>query len=204
MRFKPVISWIAGLLALLIALAFGYYYLILDWNGRPTCHKGITLDFLMVMHPNGGDILNDPKPFPNLGGRSRDSLATINEARGGEYRALTNDYNYVAGLRENDPADLVLMYFNRPTRWNWHGAPPTIFKDKGWIIIPVDFGLGEGTRPHTGQLGGGECSERVSVDEFRTRLKQTLDFVRTNERPNWQTVVAEHTKFMDSLGHVAR
>ena len=202
MRLKRVISWIAGMLALLAALAFGYYYLILDWNGRPTCHKGITLDFLTVMHPNGGDILNDPKPFPNVGGRSSDSLATISESMAGQFKALTNDYNYVAGLRENDPADLVLMYFNRPTRWNWHGSPPTIFKDKRWIIIPVDFGSGEGSRPHTGQWG--ECSERVLEEEFRNRLKRTLDFIRTNERPNWQTVVAEHTKFLDSLGHVAR
>ena len=120
----------------------------------------------------------------------------------GGYMVWAKDYNYVPGLRENDPADLVLMYFNRPTRWNWHGHPPTIFKEKAWIIIPVDFDMGVNFRPHTGQ--GGECSERVSLDEFRSRLRRTLDFVRTNERPNWQTVVAEHSKFLESIEHVAR
>jgi hypothetical protein len=42
-------------------------------------------------------------------------------------------------------------------------------------------------------------SERVSLDEFRSTLKRTLDFIRTNERPNWQAVVAEHSKFLNSL-----
>ena len=191
---------IVGILAIIIGLAVGYYNFILDWNGRPFCHKQIMLAFLCVMHPSGGDILNEPKPFPNVRGSSRDSLASISDKMG--YMAWTNDYNYVAGLREDDPADLVLMYFNRPTRWNWHGSPPTIFKVKAWIIIPVDFGSGAGFRPQTGQWG--ECSERVSLDEFRNRLRRTLDFIRTNERPNWQAVVAEHTKFLDSIQNDTR
>jgi hypothetical protein len=201
MRPKRLILWIAGVLTVLIALAFGYDQFILDWDGRPTCHKGIMLSFLTVMHESGGDILADPKPFPNVKGSSRDSLETIRDSMGG-YMVWAKDYNYVPGLRENDPADLVLMNFNRPTRWNWHGHPPTIFKEKAWIIIPVDFDMGVNFRPHTGQ--GGECSERVSLDEFRSRLRRTLDFVRTNERPNWQTVVAEHSKFLESIEHVAR
>jgi hypothetical protein len=87
------------------------------------------------------------------------------------------------------------MYFNRPTRWTWFAAPPTIFKEKEWIIIPVDFGIG--MRPRS--IQDGDYSERVSLDEFRSRLRRTLDFVRTNERPNWQTIVAEQTKFLDSI-----
>jgi hypothetical protein len=155
------------------------------------------MGFLTVMHPNGGDILNDPKPFPNPTGLSQDSLATISESMG--YMAWTNDYNYIPGLREDDPPDLVLMYFNRPTRWNWHGPPRTIFKEKAWIVIPIDFGGGSSFRLHTDQIG--ECSERISQDELRRRLGATLDFIRTNERPNWRMIVAEHEKFLNSIQH---
>jgi len=201
MRAKRLVRWIGGSFAVFVGLAFGYYFLILDWQGRPFCHKQLMFGFLGVMHPSGGDLTNAKEPFPNVKGLSQDSLAAIRESMG-SHMAWTNDYDYVPGLREDDPPDLVLMYFNRPTRWNWHGPPPTICEKKAWIIVPVDFGSGSGFRPNTGQLG--ECSERVSLVEFRSRLRQTLDFVRTNERPNWQTIVAEHTKFLDSLEHVDR
>ncbi len=198
MRPKRVILWIAGTFTILIGLAFGYHHFILDWDGRPVCHSGIMLAFMEAMHESGVNFANDPKPFPNVKGLSQDSLITIRDGMGG-YMGWARDYNYVPGLREDDPGDLVLMYFNRPTRWTWHAAPPSIFKEKKWIIIPVDFG--DGMRPRSGP---GEKSERVSFDEFRGRLRRTLDFVRINERPNWQMIVAEHTKFLDSIEHVAR
>ncbi len=178
----------------LIGLAFGYYRLILDWEGRPFCHKQIGLGFLQFTHESGGHIVSYPKPFPNVKGLSQDSLASIREVMG--YMDWVRDYNYVPGLREDDPGDLVLMYVNRPTRWTWHGQPPTIFKEKQWIIVPVDFTWG--MRPRSGP---GELSERVSFSEFRGRLRRTLDFVRINERPNWQAVVSEHKKFLDSIEH---
>jgi hypothetical protein len=198
MRPKRVILWIAGTLAVLVGLALGYYNFILDWEGRPFCHKQITLAFVCSMHDPGINFANDPKPFPNVKGVGPDSLATIRDGMNG-YMDWAKDYRYVPGLREDDPGDLVLMYFNRPTRWTWHGPPPTIFKEKAWIIVPVDFA--EGMRPRSGP---GEESERVSLDEFRSRLRRTLDFIRTNERPNWQTIVAEHTKFLHSIEHVDR
>jgi hypothetical protein len=192
---KRAILWIAGIIAILIGLAFGYYRFILDWDGRPISHAQIYLAFAESMHEPGVNYANDPKPFPNVKGLSQDSLATIRDKMGGDMNWSTN-YNYVSGLRENDPGDLVLMYFNRPTRWTWFAAaPPTIFKEKEWIIIPVDFGIG--MRPRSIQEG--DYSERVSLNEFRSRLRRTLDFVRTNERPNWQTIVAEQTKFLDSI-----
>ena len=74
-----------------------------------------------------------------------------------------------------------------------------MFKKKAWLVIPVDFTIW--ARPPS--PGGGELSERVSLDEFRSRLRRTSsEFVRSNERPHWQTVVAEHTKFLDSIEHV--
>ena len=60
----------------------------------------------------------------------------------------------------------MLMYFNRPTRWTWFAAaPPTIFKEKEWIIIPVDFGIG--MRPRSIQEG--DYSERVSLKDVYKR-----------------------------------
>ena len=189
--------WVLGMLVVLVGLAIGYYKFVLDWDGEPYCHSLIMLGFLNEMHPSGGEILNDAESFPNVRGSSHDSLATLCGGTMGDYMGWTNDYNYVPGLREGDPPDLVLMYFNRPTRWNSHVVPPTIFKDKAWILIPVDFDDGVDFRPHTGELG--EHSQRVSLDEFRARLRGTLDFIRTNNRPNWQAVVAEHTKFLNSV-----
>jgi hypothetical protein len=156
------------------------------------------ISFMGSMHESGVNVANDPKPFPNTKGVGRDSLTNICEEMGG-YNDWIRDYGYVPGLKEDDPGDLVIMYFNRPTRWTWHGEPPTIFKKKAWILIPVDFA--EGMRPKSGP---GELSERVSLDEFRSRLKRTIDFIRTNERPNWQTIVAEQTKFLDSIDHVSQ
>jgi hypothetical protein len=94
------------------------------------------------------------------------------------------------------------MYVDRPTRWTWHGAPPTKFKEKAWLIIPVDFTNAQryGTNGEiipTHEVG--EDSERLSTDEFKARLQKTIDFVRTNQRPNWQTIVAEHSTVLQTL-----
>ena len=194
MRAKHLVLWIGGAFAGLVGLAFGYYCLILDWQARPFCHKQIMMSFLVWMHDQGAGT----NTFPNVSGKGADSLAEIREEMAGNMR-WANGYKYVPGLREDDPGDLVLMYLDRPTRWTWHGPPPTIFEKKAWIVVPVDFAMGDRARS-----GPGESSERVSLDEFRNRLRRTLDFVRTNERPNWQTVVAEHTKFLDSIEHVER
>ena len=174
-------------------MAFGYYYFILDGQARPFCHKQVMLSFVQWMSDHGMDINSRTNPFPNVGGKGADSLAEIREEMGGSMSWATG-YRYVPGLREDDPGDLVLMYLDRSTRWTWHGAPPTIFKEKAWIVVPLDFAMGD--RP---SAGPGELSERVSLDTFRNRLRRTLDFVRTNERPNWQTIIAEHAKFLDSI-----
>jgi hypothetical protein len=198
MRPKHVVLTAAGALFVLVALALIYYHFILDWEGRPYCHKQVLSAFKMWMQDNGMDINSDTNPFPNVNGVGKDSLASINEEMNG-HMDWAEGYKYVPGLREGDPGDLVLLYVDRPTRWVWHGPASTIFKKKAWIIVPVDFAMGG--RP---QSGPGELSERVSLEEFRIRLRRTLDFVRTNERPHWQTVVAEHTKFLGSLEHAAR
>ncbi len=197
MRYKRVILRMVGTIAVLIGLALGCGYFIFDGKGRPLCHNQLMISFGMLMHDSGEDSTRQPKSFPNVNGIGRDSLATLRKIMPDSYMDWAEDYRYVPGLQEDDPGDLVLMYYHCPTRWTWHAGtpfPPTIFKEKMWIIVPVDFLMG--TRPPSGP---GEKSERVSQEEFRRRLKRTLDFVRIKERPNWQTVVAEHTKFLDAM-----
>jgi hypothetical protein len=172
----------------LIAAALCWYFFLLDWEGRPYCHKQIYLALGIWMQDQ------QTNAFPNAGGSSQHSLEMIREEMGGSMR-WAEHYRYVAGLREDDPGDLILMYYDRPTRWTWHGAPPpSVFKEKAWIVVPVDFTTPAWRRP----AGPGEMSERVSSQEFRRRLRATLEFVRTNARPHWEAVLAEHTRVLDA------
>jgi hypothetical protein len=193
MRMRRVILGIGGSFALLGGLIFGFYHFILDWEGRPYCHKQIMFAFFHWMDDQGMPMNSDTNAFPNISGKSAASLAPISKLIGNPVDWAAR-YNYVPGLRQDDPGELVLMYIDQPTRWSWHGSPPTIFKEKEWIILAVDFG-----GPMREKSGPGELSERVSREEFCRRLKATLDFVRTNERPYWRTVVDEHTEFLKSI-----
>jgi hypothetical protein len=195
MHIPRPIRWIVATLAVLVGLSFGFYHFGLDWQNEPFCHKQIMMGFLTWMDANGMHSTDDNNPFPNVGGVGRESLAAIH-AEMGEQMAWTQDYRYVPGLRQDDPGDLVLMYFNRPTRWTAHMLPPTIFAAKEWILVPVDF-ISFGSRSPSEP---GENSERASAAEFKQRLKKTIDYIRANKRPNWQTIVAEQTKFLDSIG----
>ncbi len=190
MRVPKPVKWGMLALAAMAGLLLCYYGLILDWRHRPYCHKQIYLSFLMWMEERTTNA------FPNASGLSSNSLAEINELMAGS--AWSHNYKYVPGLHKDDPGELVLMYMEHPTRWTWHGRPPTIFNEREWILVPVDFNMESYLRAGAGP---GELNERVPLEEFRNRLKRTLDFVRTNERPNWRTVVAEHTQFLDSLEH---
>lgn len=169
---------------MLLVVAFGGFYI--DWEGRPFCHKQFHMGFSMWMQDRNTNA------FPNVDGAGVASLLVAREQIGSIF--WTNDYRYVPGLEKDDPGQLVLMYFNRPTRWKWHGAPQNRLKDKAWLIIPQDFRMG-----FRRTKGGGECSERLTTEEFKQRLRETLDFVRTNERPNWHEIVAEHGKFLEGL-----
>lgn len=52
--------------------------------------------------------------------------------------------------------------------------------------------------------GVGEMSERLTTEEFKRRLGETIEFVRTNARPHWQEIVAEQTKFLESMEHAGK
>lgn len=192
-RYVLVAIWACILVGSLIGvfLILLYRPLFWDWRGQPLCHKGIDLGFHNWRDANK----LDKNVFPNIDGSSEKSLAVIDKFAGDIN--VQQKYMYVAGLRRDDPGDLVLMYLPRPTRWTWHGGPPpSIFKDKAWILLPLDMKFYGADRK---DAGPGEFSERVSVDEFRYRLKRTLDFLRDNERPNWEAVVDEHTRLLESL-----
>ena len=192
MRARWIILAIGTVIAVLAGLVVVYNNFIWDRDAQPYCHKQILGAFNCWMGEQGMDINKHTNAFPNVRGSSTLSLLAIGDYTGSMDWAKM--YRYVPGLRENDRGDLVLMYLDRPTRWVWHGQTPTIFESKAWILVPVDFKMG---REHL--AGRGELSERVSLEEFRSRLQRTLDFVRTNERPNWRSVVAEHTEFLNSI-----
>jgi len=176
-----------GIVALLVAIPVFYFAVLIDHRDQPLCHKQIVLSFLARMTDEGTNV------FPNVSGLSSNSLAIMSEAVGG--LPFEKKYNYVPGLREGDPSHLVLMYLKRPTRWMHHGLPRSVFHKKAWVIVPLDEN--PGNLPVSAERG--ELSENVSREEFRVRLQQTLDFVRTNERPNWQAVVAEHSRFLQTI-----
>ncbi len=174
-------------MGVLVSLPFIYNFAVLDHAGRPFCHKQIALSVPIWRDDHHTDQL------PNVRGSSHDSLAELRDLLNTD--RVEKNYMYVPGLREGDPGDLVFMYLRVPTRWIWHGQARTRFKPKGWIIVPLDFEIFGSRKPS----GPGECSEWVPFPEFRSRLLTTLDFLRTNNRPNWQAVVAEHTKFLESI-----
>lgn len=188
MNLKRALIWLGGLVATLVMLGAGYFCFILDWSGRPFCHKQYNLAFRIWMDERGTNA------FPNINGLSADSLMAIREEMGGGTR-WSEHYNYVPGLHQDDPGQLVLLYFDAPTRWTWHGPAPTIFTERAWIVVPVDF-ASDFSRA---RFGGGEMSERLTTEQFKQRLSETVEFVRTNARPHWQEIVAEHTEFLESI-----
>jgi hypothetical protein len=177
-----------GTVLLLLVLVVGYAVLLLDWQARPYCHKQVYLSLLQWQedhHPSG---------FPNAGGLSQASLMLLRDYLAGT--VVEEKYRYVPGLTGEDPRHLVLLYLAQPTRWIWHGQPRSRLRPKGWIIVPVDFAMLGEPRPGAKR---GELSEWLEEAEFKRRLGETLDFLRTQQRPDWETAVAEHQRFLDSL-----
>lgn len=186
-----ILRWGFVLLFTLLLIHAGYIRFILDWSGQPVCHKVLMTSIEIWTEDH------ETNAFPNINGEGHDSLAELREAY--PNADLANRYSYVAGLHKDDPGDLVLMYVKQPTRWIWHGRPNSIFNKKAWIVVPVDFAIGKSSERVTQVTSAGECSETLSNVDFGARLQRTLDYLRTNSRPNWQTVLAEHTKALESL-----
>jgi hypothetical protein len=195
MRISQLSATVFLVLVVIIGAPMLYFLVILDHENEPFCQALVLVGMVSWLDEKKTDAL------PNVGGRSADSLAALRNELGDQPWAET--YRYVPGLQKGDPGDLVLMYMARPTRYIMHGEPQTIFADRRWMIVPLDFagrGGGIGQNISRDVPYGGEASERVTIEEFRARLKKTLEFLRANERPNWQTVVEENEKFLESIG----
>lgn len=192
--FRRAFAILISFVVLFVCIAAGFYFLI-DRQNEPLCHKAAYFDVLESFDgKKSGDL-------PNVEGRSVDSLRKF--IQNDDAEQWNAKYRYVPGLRRGDPGDLILLYMKQPTRYVWHSNPQTVFRDAKWMILPLDFVDGFGSpsvavvereMPHTG-----EESERVSQQEFKSRLRKTLDFLRNNDRPYWKTVVAENEKFLKSL-----
>lgn len=162
----------------------------------PLCNKA-----LFVHMQNWFDLHKQMSDLPNVEGRSADSLRQmVIEDQTEEW---ATKYQYIPGLRRGDPGDLVLAYFRTPTRWEHHAAgSPWIFSQYRWIIVPFDFtGMNSefSARIDREVPDTGEDAERVSLDKFKSRLRKTLKFLQDNNRPHWQTVVAENEHLLQSL-----
>jgi hypothetical protein len=126
--------------------------------------------------------------YPNVNGNGQASLALIEPYWGDKD---IQKYAYVAGLRIDDPHDLVLMYLKEKTRYNYHGdAEHNIFSPSFWMVLSPDISSG----------GCPEGGDLVDTREFRRRLLLTLAFLEREQRPHWQTVVAEQKAFLNSIG----
>lgn len=77
MHRKRTVSWIGRLAVAVAALVAGYGFFVLDWSGRPFCHKQYYVGFGSWMNDDNSNV------FPNIGGRSSDSLMAIREEMGG-------------------------------------------------------------------------------------------------------------------------
>jgi hypothetical protein len=153
---------------------------------KPFCHKALYLSFGMWMEDRKTNA------FPNINGSSQLSLhAIVEELNTTKYEAT---YNCVPGLQEDDPKDLVLLYSKWKTRFIWHGDAPKLFRPKRWIVVPPDFYMTGRSRWNRGEL-----SDWVPTAELRARLTRTLEFLKAQQRPNWEQVVKEHSAFLKTL-----
>lgn len=189
MRLPRVVKFGSIFLLCALGMLSVYAFCILDWHARPFCHSQIMTALRIWMADR------NTRSFPNVAGHSHESMLSICTEMGG-YCDWVDGYRYVAGLNDDDPGDLVLLYVAEPTRWTWHGDPPSRFRDKAWILVPVDFTFGPREVPRQGQ---GEESERVSAEQFGRRLRRTLEFLRAHQRPHWETVVAEHQALLERV-----
>jgi len=192
MRISLQARLFIAFLAVLVGLPAFVYFVIYDHRNEPFCHKVVLVGLGNFLEEQKTDVL------PNVDGHSAGSMVSMYKYWGDE--PWEEKYRYIPGLRKDDPGDLVLMYMLVPTRYTAHDTPQTIFAKKGWVLIPLDFaGLGFGKRVDRDIPMWGEQCEMVSLPELCDRVKKTLNFLREHERPNWQTVVEEHEKFLNQM-----
>jgi len=105
------------------------------------------------------------------------------------------DYRYVPGLRSDDAEGLILIYVKRPSRRTWHGDTHWFRADKRWVVLNPRM-----SSPSEGDARGwSECGEAICGTQFKTRLRATLDYLKSKERPSWQAAREEHLGFLSAI-----
>ena len=105
----------------------------------------------------------------------------------GVLSAEHNPFRYVQGLKKDDPQDLVVMYTKEMIHWRTKHLPSYEETPK-WLAM--------GPREHH-YWGRGDGW--IDSTEFTRRLRKTLDFLRDNERPNWEQTVGDHGRFLQQV-----
>jgi len=185
---------------LLILIPIGFvagFRLLHDPENMPLCGKETFINVLNWYDQHATNTL------PNVDGKGVESLAKLIAYDSQEAKEWNEKYQYIPGLRKGDTGDSVLMYMKIPTRWVHHAAgPPSIFNQRRWVLVPLDFT--EPGYPYVQRVDReipyrGESFERVSSEELESRLRKTLQFLQDNDRPHWQTVIAENKAFLKTL-----
>jgi len=154
------------------------------------CHRGLvgTLDQWMLETTN-------KVTYPNVDGSSSRSLAVLVSYVDLQDTNVLRDYRYVPGLRSDDPESLILFYVRQASRRTWHGDTHWLRRDKRWVVLNPQCS----TPDDVDAKGWSECAEAISTGQLRTRLKATLDYLKSKDRPGWQAATAEHTEFLKRI-----
>jgi len=152
---------------------------------RPVCHRAIDGALQQWMLESG-----HTNSYPNADGHGSASLAMIQRYFGDGIQ----QYGYVPGLRDGDPAGLVFMYLKRKTRYSWHGdTQHGAFSPRRWMVLSPSFSPGSpgNTCPEGGEL--------LDTSEFKKRIQITIAFLKEQQRPYWQDVADEQSEFLKSI-----
>ena len=173
------------IIAATILLILGVAILFLLQTGpRPVCHKALEGALQQWVIDIGKTNV-----YPNVNGDAAASLGEVDQYWGPDH--ISQFYGYLPGLRFDDSRDLVLMYLKQPTAYTWHGDHDhNIFSSRKWMVLSPDM-VFSGTCPEGGDL--------LDTPEFKKRLLATIDFLKTNNRPNWQVVAKEQMEFLASI-----
>ena len=157
------------------------------------CHRELDAAFEQwwLTTPNGRTT--NALVYPNVDGSSVKSLEVVAPYI---FHGMDDlrDYRYVPGLTSRDPGDVILMYVNRPSSRSWHGDMHWFRRDKRWVVLSSGISL-----PVTYGREWSELAVAITTPEFKRRLRRTIDYLKENNRPNWQTVEKEHGAFLNTI-----
>ncbi len=182
------------ILAMAVA-AVGILYYRHKFDSYPCCHKALDNAFDQWM------MESKTNAYPNLNGDSVKSLAAVMPWVGRVKERVSEQYAYIPGLKpddQNQAPDLVLLYMKKKTRFYWH-EPRAVAPEPMWMVIAPGF--------YSGDPQANEEHNRVYAEpgclwdtaEFKRRFRRTLDYLRENKRPHWESIVKEQEKILDAI-----